>query len=294
MKELRLLFALLFLLAPGVVAQTQNATTPWKRYTVKGEAFSVIFPTLPAMATSTQTVDRLNKIRRQRILGAYADGVAYAVSCHENSNPQELLEDFIEQEIFTHSTFDRTSEKDLKRNGFSGKQYFAPDKVPGTVQIFSTGNAIYRFQVFGASADDARVKQFFSSIELGKKASGIEVLDGFGVPYESESKAETELNNANPLLGKQVDIKAVVVMQPEPMYTEEARRNNIQGTIVLKVLFSSDGSVVNIRGINALPYGLTDRAIEAAKKVKFVPAVKDGKFVSMWMQLEYNFNLFDH
>ena len=81
-------------------------------------------------------------------------------------------------------------------------------------------------------------------------------------------------------------------MKPEPMYTEEARRNNIGGTIVLKVLFSSDGSVVNIRAISALPYGLTDRAFEAAKKVKFVPAMKDGKFVSMWMQLEYNFNLY--
>jgi len=288
MKRILLSASLLILVATVVLGQQPEA---WKRYTVKGEAFSVIFPTLPAMATSKEFVDRMGKLRRQRLLGAYADGVVYTASCYLNPN-QELLEDFIEQEIFTHSTFDRTSEKDLKRNGFSGKQYFAPDKVPGTVQIFSTGNSVYRFQVFGAPTDDTRVQQYFSSIVLGKNASGNEVSDGFGIPYESESKAQTDENNANPLLSRQVDRKPVVVLKPDPMYTEEARQSRITGTVVLKVLFASDGSVVNIRAISALPYGLTEKAIEAARKIKFVPAMKDGKFVSIWMQLEYNFNLY--
>lgn len=286
MKRFLLLFALLILLAPAVLAQAG-----WKRYTIKGEDFSVMLPTHPAMATNEEFVDRLDKLRRQRILGAYADGLVYGVSCSENSKPQELLEDFIEQEIFTHSTFDRTSQKDLKRNGFHGVQYVAPDQVPGTVQIFSTANAICRFQVFGAPADDVRVKQFFSSIILGKRATGIAVSDGFGVPYESESKAQTEVNNANALLAKEVQRKAVVVVKPDPMYTEEARQNRITGTVVLKVVLSSDGSVVNIRTVAGLPYGLTTRSIEAARKIKFVPAVKDGKFVSMFMQLAYDFNL---
>ena len=289
----RILFTILglILVAPCVVAQAQKGIT-WKRYTIKGEAFSVTFPTHPAMDSSQQFVDRLGKLRRVRVLGAYADGLVYAVSCSENNKPQELLEDFIEQEIFTHSTFDRTSEKDLKRNGFNGKQYFAPDKVPGTVQLFSTGNAIYRFQVFGAPTDDARVQQYFSSVVLGKKASGIEVTDGFGVPYESEAKTQIDANNAKLFVGREVDRKAVSVMKPEPTYTDEARQNAIVGTVVLKVVLTSDGKVTNIITAAGLPYGLTEKAIEAAKKIKFVPAVKGGKFVSMWMQLEYNFNLY--
>lgn len=293
MKRSLVLFALLIVVAPVVLAQTQNDSARWKRYTVTGEAFSVTFPTFPAMATNEEFVERLGKLRRQRSLGVYADGLVYAVSCSENPKSRELLEDFIEQEIFTHSTFDRTSEKDLKRNGFDGKQYFAPDKVPGTVQIFSTGNAIYRFQVFGAPTDDARVQQFFSSIVLGTKATGVEVSDGFGVPYpyDDKLKAQTELNNANPFLTKEVQQKPVVVMKPDPMYTEEARQSRITGTVILKALLSSDGSVVNIRTVTGLPYGLTQLALDAAKKVKFVPAVKDGKFVSVWMQLVYEFRL---
>lgn len=284
MKKIFLLFALLILVAPGVMAQ--NA---WRRYTVKGEAFSVIFPTVPAMATYKEIVDRFEKERRQRVLGAYADGLVYTVSCSENPT-QELLEDFIEQEIFTHSTFDRTSEKDLKRNGFKGKQYLAPDKVPGTVQIFKTGNTIYRFQVFGAPTDDTRVQRYFSSVVLGKSASGIEVSDGVGVPYAP--KAADDESMAKPFVGKDVSRKAVLVMKPEPTYTEEARQNAVTGVVVLKVVFFSDGSVGNIRTVYGLPYGLTEQAIQAARKMKFIPAVKDGKFVSMWMQLEYNFNLY--
>ena len=126
MKRLLLSACLLILFASGVMAQAQKGAAGWKRYTVKGEAFSVTFPTLPAMATYEENVDRLEVLRQKRVLGAYADGLVYTVSCADNSKTRESLEDFIEQEIFTHSTFDRTSERDLKRNGFDGKQYFAP------------------------------------------------------------------------------------------------------------------------------------------------------------------------
>ncbi|HEX6283216.1 MAG TPA: energy transducer TonB [Pyrinomonadaceae bacterium] len=44
--------------------------------------------------------------------------------------------------------------------------------------------------------------------------------------------------------------------------------------------------------VQGLPYGLTENAVDAAKKIKYFPAIKDGKRVSMWMQLEYNFNLY--
>jgi TonB family protein len=92
--------------------------------------------------------------------------------------------------------------------------------------------------------------------------------------------------------GKEVTSKARLVSKPEPQYTEEARKNQIVGTVVLKVVFASSGQVTNIRTVSGLPYGLTERAIAAARMIKFVPATKDGHQVSMWMQLEYNFNLY--
>jgi hypothetical protein len=44
--------------------------------------------------------------------------------------------------------------------------------------------------------------------------------------------------------------------------------------------------------MRGLPYGLTEKAIAAARQIRFDPATKDGHKVSMWMKLEYNFNLY--
>ena len=92
--------------------------------------------------------------------------------------------------------------------------------------------------------------------------------------------------------GKDVTTKARLISKPEPQYTEDARKNQITGTVVLKCVFSSNGTVTGIKTVSGLPYGLTERAIAAARQIKFVPATKDGHQVSMWMQLEYNFNLY--
>lgn len=86
--------------------------------------------------------------------------------------------------------------------------------------------------------------------------------------------------------------RARVLAKPEPQYTEEARRNQIMGTVVLRVVFSRFGEVTNIRAVQSLPFGLTEKAIVAARQIRFSPATKDGHPVSVYMQLEYNFNLY--
>jgi TonB family protein len=86
--------------------------------------------------------------------------------------------------------------------------------------------------------------------------------------------------------------RARVLWKPEPQYTEEARRNQITGTVILRVLFSRLGEVTNIRAVQSLPFGLTERAIAAARQIRFSPAIKNDHPVSVYMQLEYNFNLY--
>jgi protein TonB len=92
--------------------------------------------------------------------------------------------------------------------------------------------------------------------------------------------------------GKDVSKKAIVTYKPEPGYTEDARKNQVTGTVVLRAVFTSSGQVTSITAVKPLPNGLTDKAIAAARQIKFIPAVKDGHNVSMYMQLEYSFNLY--
>jgi TonB family protein len=92
--------------------------------------------------------------------------------------------------------------------------------------------------------------------------------------------------------GKDVTSKARILEKPEPQYTEAARKNQITGTVIIKAIFSSSGQVTGIVAVSKLPDGLTEKAIAAARQIRFVPATKDGHPVSMYMQLEYNFNLY--
>jgi protein TonB len=91
--------------------------------------------------------------------------------------------------------------------------------------------------------------------------------------------------------GRETTRKARITSRPEPAYTEEARSRGITGTVVLRAVFAANGKVENIRVVVGLPSGLTERAVNAARKIKFEPAVKDGRYVSQYIQIEYNFNL---
>jgi len=99
-------------------------------------------------------------------------------------------------------------------------------------------------------------------------------------------------SDGRPLKGNEVDQRARLLAKPEPHYTEDARRNQISGTVVLRAIFASSGEVVQIQALSKLPFGLTEQAIAAARQIRFAPAIKNGQPVSVWMNLEYNFNLY--
>ncbi len=91
---------------------------------------------------------------------------------------------------------------------------------------------------------------------------------------------------------KEVSFKASVLSEPEPQYTEEARQSQITGTVVLRAIFAANGRVIGIRVISGRTAGLTERAIHVARQIEFIPASKDGRPVSVFVRIEYHFNLY--
>ncbi len=83
-----------------------------------------------------------------------------------------------------------------------------------------------------------------------------------------------------------------IVWKERAAYTEEARQKGIRGTVILSLVFGADGRIHNIQTLRGLPQGLTETAIEAAKKIKFRPAIKNGAPVNVRMQVVYEFNLY--
>lgn len=60
------------------------------------------------------------------------------------------------------------------------------------------------------------------------------------------------------------------------------------GNSVLRAVFSADGSVKHVLVLKRVTSDFDLRCIEAARKIKFTPAIKEGRAVSMILQLEYN------
>jgi len=58
------------------------------------------------------------------------------------------------------------------------------------------------------------------------------------------------------------------------------------------VVFSADGRVDDIKVVRGLSHGLDETAQAAARQVLFLPAIKDGKFISMRGQLECDYQLY--
>jgi TonB family protein len=124
-----------------------------------------------------------------------------------------------------------------------------------------------------------------------RNMGGGDARDGGGGP--GGGTGNNALDYANRVFKpSEVSSKARIISRPEPQYTEDARKNQVSGTVVLRAVFSSNGSVTNIRTVSGLPHGLTERAMAAARQIRFTPATKDGRPVSQYIQIEYNFNLY--
>lgn len=87
-----------------------------------------------------------------------------------------------------------------------------------------------------------------------------------------------------------VDQRPVPLNAPQPRYTEEARKNKIEGVVIARVLVSADGGVKQVKITRGLPV-LDEQAIQTAYQMRFKPAIKDGQPVAFWQSVLIEFTL---
>lgn len=90
---------------------------------------------------------------------------------------------------------------------------------------------------------------------------------------------------------RNVDVQPKVLNHPKPRYSAEALQYQITGVVRLSVVFAADGSVQDIRVVRGLGWGLDDAAIEAVRRYKFTPAMKNGVPVSIRSNVDVKFEL---
>ena len=79
----------------------------------------------------------------------------------------------------------------------------------------------------------------------------------------------------------------------EAEFSDEARRAKYQGVCLISVIVDAQGNPQNPRVVRALGMGLDEKALEAVRKYKFKPAMKDGRTpVPVMITVEVNFRLY--
>ena len=85
----------------------------------------------------------------------------------------------------------------------------------------------------------------------------------------------------------------VPIFQPEAEFSDEARRAKYQGVCLISLIVDTQGNPQNPRVIRALGMGLDEKALEAVRKYKFKPAMKEGRTpVPVMITIEVNFRLY--
>lgn len=88
------------------------------------------------------------------------------------------------------------------------------------------------------------------------------------------------------------DHYAIVLWRAVPQYSNEARKKEINGSVALAVELLPDGTVGEVKVAQGLDPGLDKMAVETARKLIFLPAIKNRKFVSLWMPMTMSFNIY--
>jgi periplasmic protein TonB len=83
-----------------------------------------------------------------------------------------------------------------------------------------------------------------------------------------------------------------VIYNPDPGFSDEARKSKTQGVVGLLLVVGKDGRTYNIRVRQSLGMGLDEKAIEAVKTWRFKPATLNGRSVATQIAIEVDFHLY--
>jgi len=189
-----------------------------------------------------------------------------------------------------------------------------------TILIVQTKAGSYVFHTVSETENNPSVERFFASIQFnetsGEESSSPNNADENVPAPNSPETSPKELsangngkgNGAGEGNGNEIGsggLKKVIppatanqtaslkiLSMPRAGYTDVARSYRISGTIQLRVTFLENGEIGTVEAVKKLPFGLTVEAINSARRIRFEPALIDGKAYTVTKLLEYSFSIY--
>jgi TonB family protein len=108
-------------------------------------------------------------------------------------------------------------------------------------------------------------------------------------PAVKQEKAKTQDKDKSAKeKSKEKVVKGELIEAPSPVYPDEAKKQKIEGTVVVTITIGDDGNVIFAKAKSG-PEALYAASEQAAARARFKPTTKDGKPVKVAALITYNF-----
>jgi len=305
-------FAVILTFYNAVFSQFEKYTIPakWELYSVKDKNVSFLMPRLPVL------IERERRCQGEQIqeYGAYHDGVVYVfritskIEPAESCSPKRNFDDnnFIERVNSLKTEFKDFSNSENNSSKNSIIKLVGTNKVVQIVNDYDNQRWL-ELAIYGSDEKKAEVKNFLASLKTNKETTGKVIGEGAAQTFGDDVsksiiqiKAKNTGNDESVAASERTVVKinddgaylARIILQPKAKFTDAARQNQVQGTVKLKVEFLANGAIGNVIPFSGLPFGLTQEAIAAARKMVFIPEQSFGNRYSVMKTVEYSFNLY--
>jgi TonB family protein len=272
----------------------------WETYLTENDTVSVLFPKLPLVLEDTSN-NCIGENKTNYV--AYSTGKVYVLQTVKSITPNKNCRD--RKEFSAENFTNRLSALSLNANSKpvekkTGKLKLYKVSLSGEVLwLYHDGknDGWYELRVVNSTNSndpDSVAKNFLESFKIANNQKGIPIGKGANAIIGDKSmKTEVIIEKTPKMPSPEVKSTSFkIVFQPRANYTDEARENEINGVVRLKVIFQANGSTGSISVVSGLPYGLTEQAIVAARKIVFIPLQRDSKNITVSKTVEYRFTLY--
>lgn len=303
LKQISILFLIcLCSLCTFAQIEQHNAPIKWERYKASESDVSVLFPKLPVLIQSSTSCSE----EEANQYAAYANETVYGLTVV--SKTKKKIPNYCSSvEKFDEESFGNRLKAVRNLFAVSDENKFTQNEF----EVIAINNKVsadsywlindfknkrwFELWVTGTDKNNTEVKKFVESIAISKNSQGIEIGKGSSQTLGDETLAEanTSVSSEKSADNDKTELQPIkIILRPKPPYTDAARDSQTSGAVRLRVTFLASGGIGSVSIVNALPFGLTEQAIAAAKKLVFMPAKRNGKTISMVRTVEYSFSIY--
>jgi TonB family protein len=261
----------------------------WETYLADDEKNAVLFPKLPLVLEDTSN-NCIGENKTNYI--AYSNGKVYVLQTVKSVKPNKNFANRL------NALSLKASSKPVEKK--SGKFKLYEISLGGEVLwLYHDGknNGWYELRIVNSGNSnelDTVAKNFLESFKVANNQKGVLIGEGANSIIGDKS-VQTEVKIEKTTKESTSEVKSTplkIVFQPRANYSDAARENEINGVVRLKVIFQANGGIGSISVVSGLPYGLTEQAIAAARKIVFIPSQFGSKNFTVSKTVEYRFTLY--